>query len=354
MRLDSVEIKSANLTRNDAGVFNIESIEEQTVEEDIFLALQDYEDKPLAYFPSGNPAARLGLTMSFYFGAPGTPARRRALVHCVEQYLQQARGMLRVYRVCGDRRYRQLKPNDTPDMNLVISKSKENSPFWFEASGAERDGISHNWSIGALARNIERATYLGYMILSYPLSIMQTSGWSLQAFVQQFVSFCDALQVEHAYGGLGLVLPFDAGGTRAARRLIGPIAIRCPGLDVDDPTGIIIHCEEGIKSVNFLTAVSDRLLARVDGAESMAAKAGPGITMYRYSTGAVFQAGPTPEVGYDPHAHEGKPPEHYVALGRVLKPIRAPYHDTMIYDLSGGDNKAFTQRWLARFDGDQP
>ena len=48
-------------------------------EEDIFLALQDYEGKPLAYFPSGNPAARLGLTMSFYFGAPGTPPRFGAL-----------------------------------------------------------------------------------------------------------------------------------------------------------------------------------------------------------------------------------------------------------------------------------
>ena len=329
------------------------------MEDSIFSALQHYEDKPLVYFPSGNPAARLGLTISFYFGAPGSPPRRRALVHCIEQYLQQAQGMLRVYRVCGDRRYRKLNPKDKPDINLVITKSEENSPFWFEASGAERDGISHNWSIGALARNIERATYLGYLILTYPLSISQTNGWSIQTFTQQFVSFCDALQVEHAYSGLGLILPFDSTGMDAAHKYIGTIAINRPGLDVDDPTGIIIHCEEGIKSVNFLTAVSDRLLARVGGAESVASQAGPGITMYRYSNGAVFQAGPEPNIGYDPQTRRGVPPEHYVALGRVLKPIRAPYPDVLMYDPAISDpmsngHDAFTQRWLARFDGDQP
>ena len=327
------------------------------MEENIFSDLEYYADKPLAHFPSGRPAAFLGLSMSFYFGAPGTQPRRSALVYCVEQYLQQAQGMLRVYRVCGDRRYRQLTPEDTPDIGLVIEKSKENSPFWFEGSGAERDGISHQWSIRAVARNIERTTYLGYLILTYPLSITQGDSWSLQTFIRQFVSFCDALRVEHAYSGLGLILPFDAGGTRAAHRHIGTIAINRPGLDVDDPTGIVIYCEDGIKSVNFLTAVSDRLLARVGGAEAVAAQAGPGITLYRYSTGAVFQAGPQPEIGYDPQTRRGVPPEHYVALGRVLKPIRAPYPDVMIYDPAISDpmsdgHEAFTQRWLARFDGD--
>ena len=327
------------------------------MEEDIFFALQDYADKPLVYFPDGDPAARLGLTMSFYFGAPGTLQRRRALVHCIEQYIHQAQDVLRIYRVCGDRRYRQLNLNDTPDMNLIAEKAESVSTFWFEASGAERDGISDYWSIRTLAENVERATYLGYLILTYPICIMHAGGWSLETFSRQFLSFCDALQVEHAYGGLGLVLPFDVGGMSEAHKFIGTIARNCPGLDVDDPTGIAIHCRQGIKSVNFLTAVSDRLLAKIGGAEAVAAQAGPGVSMYRYSTGAVFQAGSEPAVGYDPHAYEGKPPKYYVALGRALKPLRAPFPDVLIFDptiedqMSDGHD-AFTQRWLARFDGD--
>ena len=188
------------------------------MEEDIFLALQDYEDKPLVCFSDGDPAARLGLTMSFYFGAPGTLSRRRALVHCVEQYLSQAQGMLRIYRVRGDRRYRQLNPNDKPDIGLIAEKAESSSPFWFEASGAERDGISHYWSISTFADNVERSTYLGHLLISYPLSIVRLKSMSLHTLTCQFVSFCDALQVEHAYSGLGLVLPFDAGGKRASHR----------------------------------------------------------------------------------------------------------------------------------------
>ena len=325
--------------------------------ENIFSALQDYAEKPLVYFPDGDPAARLGLTMSFYFGAPGTLERRRALVRCIKQYLHQAQGMLRIYAVKYDRRYRKLAAGENPDPVLLDAMIDPAMTLEFEASGAEREGISHYWSISALAENVERATYLGNLILAYPLSIMQVSGWSLQAFTQQFVSFCDALQVEHAYSGLGLVLPFDVDGTSEAHKLIGTLAINRPGLDVDDPAGISIHCEEGIKSVNFLTAVSDRLLARIGGAEAVAAQAGPGITMYRYSTGAVFQAGPEPDIGYDPQTRRGVPPKHYVALGRVLKPIRAPYPDVLIYDPTIADqmndsHDTFTQRWLARFDGD--
>ena len=329
------------------------------MEKDIILALQHYADKTLVYFPSGNPAARLGLTMSFYYGAPGTLSRRRAIVRCIQQYLHQAHGMLRIYRVRGDRRYRKLTPDDTPDINLIVEKAESNSPFWFEASGAEKDGIADYWSISTFADNVQRATYLGHLSITYPLSIIQSDGMSLQALTGQFISFCNELQVEHAYGGLGLVLPFDAGGVSAAHKLIGTIAINRPGLDVDDPTGISIHCREGIKSVNFLTAVSDRLLARVGGAESVATQAGPGITIYRYSTGAVFQAGAEPEIGYDQQTRRGVPPEHYVALGRMLKPIRAPFPDVLIYDPTIADpmsdgHDAFTQRWLARFDGDQP
>ena len=326
------------------------------MEEDIFSALKGYADKPLAYFPSGNPAAQLGLTMSFYFGAPGFPERRRALVQCIQQYLHQARGMLRIYRIRGDRLYRKLESDEMPNVHRIIERSESKSSFWFVASGAEREDMSNLWSINTLAEDVERSTYLGHLLITYPLTIPQTQGMSLQTFIRQFVSFCDVLHVEHAYFGLGLILPLDPAARRAARRAIGPIAINRPGLDVDDPTGISIHCEEGIKSVNFLTAVSDRLLTRVGGAESVAAQAGPDITMYRYSTGAVFQAGSGPDIGYDPQTRMGVSPKHYVALGRVLKPIRAPYPDVMIYDPAIDDpmsdgHDAFTQRWLARFDG---
>ena len=317
--------------------------------QNINFAPQELDDQPLVYFPDGDPAARVGLTMSFYFSHPDNLERRRTLAHCIKQYLQQAEGQLRIYTTTKYRTFHVLKPDENIDPALVDEMVDNNNYLDFEASGAEREGISYSWSIRAYADIDDRPEALGYLWLTYPLSILQTDEAPPRIFTGQFVSLCNALQVEHAYGGLGLILPFDIGGMSAALRVVGGVAMRFPGLDVDHLTGMIIFCKEGIKSVNFLTAVSDRLLAKVGGAEAVAAQAGAGIEVHRYSTGAVFQAGPVPQLG---DSEQGLIPDRYVALGWVLKPLRAPYPSTMIYDPEGKDNKAFTQRWLARFDGD--
>jgi hypothetical protein len=158
---------------------------------------------------------------------------------------------------------------------------------------------------------------------------------------------------------MGWVLPFDPGGRRGALRLptLGEQAMRFCALDVNAPSGTSIHCEHGIKSINWLTAVSHRLLERVGGAEAVAKAAGPEIVVHPYSNGAVFQAGETPQIG---DSQQGLIPPAYVALGKALKPLRAAYPDRLVTappnfgPLAPGENanKVFTQRWLARFDGD--
>jgi hypothetical protein len=133
--------------------------------------------------------------------------------------------------------------------------------------------------------------------------------------------------------------------------------MRFCALDVNDPSGTSIHCEHGIKSINWLTAVSHRLLERVGGAEAAAKAAGPEIVVHPYSNGAVFQAGESPQIG---DSQQGLIPPAYVALGKELKSLRAAYPDRLVTaPLNFGPlapdenaNKVFTQRWLARFDGD--
>ena len=322
--------------------------------QNVNFAPQALDDQPLVYFPDGDPAARIGLTMSFYFTHPDNTERRRPLVHCIKQYLQQAEGLLRTYAVKKHRTFQTLKPDENVDPALLDEMIDPSKALEFLASGAEQDGMSHSWSISAYADTDNSPGALGFLHLTYPLSILQTDEAPPRIFTGQFVSLCNVLRVEHAYGGLGLILPFDVGGRSAALQVVGGVAMRFPGLDVDDLTGVSIHCEQGIKAVNFLTAVSDRLLVKVGGAEAVAAQAGAGIEMHRYSNGAVFQAGPVPQLG---DSEQGLVPDRYVALGRVLKPLRAPYPDVLMYaptiaDPESEGHDAFTQRWLARFDGD--
>ena len=127
--------------------------------QDINFAPQDLDEQALAYFPSGRPAARIGLTMSFYFREPGSIEIRKALVHCIEQYLHQAEGLLRIYAVAKEKRHRKLKPGQSPDPVLLHAMITNDSYLEFEASGAERQGISHSWSIAAFAEDLTRISH---------------------------------------------------------------------------------------------------------------------------------------------------------------------------------------------------
>ncbi|WP_062263057.1 type VI immunity family protein [Endozoicomonas arenosclerae] len=307
------------------------------------LDLNSLSNQPVAYFPRGNPAACIGLTMTFYFGAPGEPEKRQSLVNCINHYLQQAKGKLRLYAVAGDKRHRILKTGENPNPNLLVKMQSTETTLDFEAGGAD-EGIAHPWSISSLARGVTYPNYLGFLLLSYPASMLEQMG--VQGFAQQFVTICNQLRVEHAYAGLGLITPFDVGGRSAAQNVIGDALMRYPGLDAYDLSGVMIHCRNGIKSINFLTAVSHRLLAKAGGTDAVLANAGSQILSCPYSNGTVFQAGDEPQLG-----SPNKPPENYIALGKALKEARAPFDDSMFDDPAGQDDEAFTQRWLARFDG---
>ncbi|MGI9283270.1 MAG: type VI immunity family protein [Endozoicomonas sp.] len=305
--------------------------------------LNTLSDQPVAYFSQGHPAARIGLTMTFYFGAPGNADKRQALVSSIQHYLQQAQGHLRSYAVIGDRRFRKLQPGDIPDQDLLENMLDTDTIFQFEAGG-ETEGISYPWASAALAEDVTNPHYLGYLLLTYPASMLNKMG--VQGFAQLFVSICNSLQVEHAYAGLGLILPFDVGGMRAAHGVLGEAAMRWPGLDAYNLTTTSIHFSDGIKSINFLTAVSHRIQSKAGGTEAILANAGPRILSCPYSNGTVFQAGYEPQMGA-----ANQPPEDYVALGKALKAARFPLDDSLFDDPAGQDDEAFTQRWLARFDG---
>ncbi|MGI9280721.1 MAG: type VI immunity family protein [Endozoicomonas sp.] len=307
------------------------------------LDLNTLSNKPVAYFSNKNPAACIGLTMTFYFGAPGEPGKRQALVKCINHYLQQAKGQLQFYAVAGDKRHRTLKPGENPNPDLLAKMQDTDITLDFEAGGAD-EGVANPWSIGSLARGVTNPHYMGYLLLSYPASMLNQMG--VQGFSKQFVAICNALHVEHAYAGLGLIIPFDVAGSRAAHGVLGEAAMQWPGLDAYNLTTTSIHCRHGIKSINFLTAISHRIQSKAGGTEAILANAGSQVLSCPYSNGTVFQAGHEPQIGAP-----NQPPEDYVALGRALKAARAPFEDSMFDDPAGQDDEAFTQRWLARFDG---
>ncbi len=307
------------------------------------LSSKELSRRPLAYYKDGAPAAVLGLSMEFYFGSPGKRERRLALIDAIEQYCQQAQGQLVQYYIDGDKQFRQIKKDELPEASLLQSMVDDKPDFQFN-TGSGINGVASCWSSIALAEKVMRANYLGYLLLTYPVVILEQIG--MESFIRQFATLCNALNVEHAYAGYSAIFPSDVGSRNAACEVIGNVLMAYPGLDAYSLNTTSSNCENGIKSVNFLTAVSHRLLEKAGGTQAVLANLDSQVWQCEYNNGIIFQAGQQPELG----SPDQLPPA-YVALGKALKPVRADFNKTLFYDPKGEDNKAFTQRWLSRFDG---
>lgn len=310
------------------------------------LSPKELSKQPLVHFNNGNPAAVLGFSMAFYFGSPGKRERRLALVNAIQNYCalaKDAKTQFTQYAISGDKRDRVLKAGEQPDLTLLHPMIDDKPDFIFEL-GSASDGIASHWSAVAMALKVMRENCLGYLLLTYPLSVLEQLG--TDGFIRQFATYCNDLEVEHAYAGFSAIFPFDVGGMKAARRISGNILASYPGMEAYNLNATASGFENGIKSINFLTAVSHRLLEKAGGTQAVLANLDPQIWQCEYSNGIIFQAGQKPELG-----SPNQLPPAYVALGKALKPVRADFNKTMFYDPEGEDNRAFSQRWLSRFDG---
>lgn len=317
--------------------------------EQAFLPWPDRED-PSPW--TGQPMARFGLRMSFFFRRLGEPDTRQTLLRLLEQYLQTAGNRIRIYTFSGNKRPRTVPAGQTLDLAPLRAQLTKQDFHW-DVSGSEAN-IADHWSMCCRSGLINYTDFeLGYLLVHLPFTALE--GAPPGSFRTLFRTWCAALAVEHAYAGMGFVLPVAVGSLDSALRRIGQEAMRFVGLDVENPSFTSIKCREGIRCVNWLTAVSHRLLDRVGGSQNVAAAAGPNIVVHDYGYGSIFQAGALPQIG---DATRNLIPADYVAIGRALKPLRANYTTSIFrappgYEAPPGENPNyhFSQRWLARFDG---
>ena len=293
-----------------------------------------------------------------------TPEVRGALLNIVEQYVSVAQQPIRRYVLPDEQQDRFPKAEEAVDLGKLRERVDQPGKSWFVEVSAEAEGAcASHWSLAALAHR----GGLSYFVVYFPFTYF--AGAQPQTVRTLFQRWCSALKVDHAYGGMGFVLPVEVGSHNAALDRIGPYAFSLIGLDTDLPSTTSIHCTDGIRCINWLTAIKTPWLDRIGGADKIAAAAGPAISTLPYDGGTIFVAGATPQIG---DAEAGVIPTDFIALGRVLKPLRAPYPSSIFdpppdypvppgYTARYGWGEAkphqlamalYAQRWLARFDGD--
>jgi len=107
--------------------------------------------------------------------------------------------------------------------------------------------------------------------------------------------------------------------------------------------------DDAICAVNWLTAISTKLLDRVGGLEHARKECGAEVQIHQYGGGVVFQAEDPPVLG-DVNARNI--PAAYRRVSRLLRPLR--FNEYTRSDFIPAppevDGAEATQAWISRFD----
>lgn len=104
----------------------------------------------------------------------------------------------------------------------------------------------------------------------------------------------------------------------------------------------------GLKTVNWLTAINDEMVEQLGGQAQIALALPSEVQLLSISGGIVFQAGPEPLLG---ETNQGNGLPLYQAVDAVLKPLRDRRADEAKgFVVDGDDDGTATDRWFARFE----
>lgn len=165
---------------------------------------------------------------------------------------------------------------------------------------------------------------------------------------ERFLVWCQRFKPLHGSAGFTfIVCPGMSQNSVYALQLMN----RFPGFDF--PSGVDFTMELGrvhdrIKSINWLTALGDGIVAQLGGLELLRRALEPVCTVHAYDGGVVIQAGPTPRLG---DTHTSDIPAEYRLAARFTRPVRFEDYDEGLFRVPKGlDDRVETLKWVRRFD----
>ena len=295
----------------------------------------------------GNVPAIAG---TLFFTEAHVPAVREAICACFDDYEKLAKPHLTW-----------LWREDPPDGQGKVAYSKvkpirsmmnELEPddflsFTYISGKQAHDAGEWEFSVQGMAAWEAKMVVRGTSALRFSMPLLYVEE-NPTAFQDMFVTFARRLKAAHGYGGHGLILsavrvndnePFEAF-----------LAEKLNGFDVGQPIGGASTAHEGIKTVSWLTAVSNEMIEKIGGRAVLFAELPMDwFAFYDYEAGLVIQGGPKPEGA--PADVDPKPAR--LALPNLLfKDVRAPSL-TLHHSSKNGEPRIIgwsAEQWLKRFD----
>jgi hypothetical protein len=289
----------------------------------------------------------VGFVASFYYWSGHTPAKRMALVECFEAY-EAAYGSELKWG-CDPESWApiNLKKKAFPSLREYVKPLDEDDGIqWYVSSGDDPDAAGE-YVACCMTEQAWMKDEMSCFQFRVPRSLVfDNEQWKP---LEHILLLCiERLAPFHGSAGFATVTPEQATSYEPEEL---ELATRYRGLWVGDMIGDSAQAQNGPKSVNWLTFVSDILTERLGGPKAFAAYCQRfGVEPTRSTNGFVLRAGDTPQLG--PVSEQ--PPEAYVRANAAIRPLRNGKHGSMGSGSIDGElrfNRCTSDLWIRRFDG---
>lgn len=310
--------------------------------------LEQYEHELTYELPEDHTVVvRPGLIATVYFENGSQPEVRRGIVACFDRFYElfgeQLRGGF-----FGDGKFAKKDRKGYEAMRDKALQAGPHDVFQIVLCSESKNNVAPEYGIKTLTKKrlLDVNEAKSYLKIMLPWRMLAENG-GLERYHQLVTFICNNLKVQHGYGGLSPLLPYDYDRYMPCEF---DLAQRFSGLEVDALTfAFTLRLQQHIKGVNWYTILGDRFVDKLGGEASLRSQLDlPEVVVDRYEHGLLIRAGKYPSLG----APEDGPPAPYVAVNSVVKSLRlidtGQLHTYMADGLGFG--KESTARWYTRFD----
>jgi hypothetical protein len=288
----------------------------------------------------------VGFSASFYFWGGHTPAKRQALIECVEAFEAAYGGYLRWGMDEDAGRRVKLADNKLPPLRQYAKSLDEDDCIsWYLASGDDTKAVS-DYAISCLTERGWMDGEISVLRFQVPRALVfQPEG---QKVLSDLIFLCYVrLEPFHGNAGLTAISTYDEVEWEPEKL---DVATRYLALYNDDRVGDAMQAPRGVKSVNWLTFIGNTLTQRLGGPDAFAAYCRRfGVESTQHGSGFLIRAGEYPQLG----PIDELAPDAYVRVNAALRPLRNGNFGSMGTGSVNGErrfNRCTSDLWIRRFD----
>ena len=286
---------------------------------------------------------RIALFCTLYFENGHITEVREQVADCIADYLNLCGNHVNWVKNPKTFKWHRVDDSTFPAMRNWLLKLEPNDSYELNFHGDEDEYAASQFRVTALGAR-EWQKELSYFKVALPITWFADHQGNFPTFA---LNFCRKLKPVSGYAGLGIIDSASGMLLNEYEPVVTRIAQQFPGLEVDYPYFHILHLNEGIKGVNWLTILGNRWLAELGGITAIKEKLSSEFVFHAFPGGVVIQAGSRPQMG---DRTKNCLPELYVQLNAVLKPVRIKLHYAFHHAGEGRFDLNTSEKWLSRFD----